>query len=245
MYVNVMLGNKKGWKMRRIYFIGLMLYTLIVLHVAFPNIFSFENVEIVHVGIFIFILFAVDCCISIWLSNRKHVQNKKEMERKKRKRSFWITTYCFSLVITAAFFSENIPLERVNIGFGAFVFAYYFFMHFLPYMKEKRGEEEDPLVEEAREQEHKRIEEDIKKLGEQKWYLKSKIIYVLCFITPPIGYLYVFCLRKKMTEDARQSYLTVATIMMALWSLKFLPPYILAITVAVIACLVFLVKYVK
>lgn len=40
-------------------------------------------------------------------------------------------------------------------------------MHFLPYMKEKRGEEEDPLVEEAREQEHKRIEEDIKKLGEQ------------------------------------------------------------------------------
>lgn len=32
----------------------------------------------------------------------------------------------------------------------------------------------------------------------------------------------------KMTEDARQSYLTVATIMMALWSLKFLPPYVLA-----------------
>ncbi|MDW3034789.1 MULTISPECIES: hypothetical protein [Bacillus cereus group] len=231
--------------MRRIYFIGLILYTLIVLHSAFPNIFSFEDVETVHIGIFIFILFVVDCCISIWLSKRKHVHDKKEIERKKRKRSFWMTTYCFSLAIAAAFFSENIPLERLNIGFGAFVFAYYFFMHFLPYMKEKRGEEEDPIVEEAREQEHKRIEEDIKKLGEQKWYLKSKIIYVLCFITPPIGYLYVFCLRKKMTEDARQSYLTVATIMMALWSLKFLPPYVLAITVVVIACLVFLVKYVK
>lgn len=111
-------------------------------------------------------------------------------------------------------------------------------------MKEKRGEEEDPLVEEAREQEHKRIEEDIQKLGEQKWYLKSKIIYVLCFITPPIGYLYVFCLRK-MTEDARQSYLTVATIMMALWSLKFLPPYVLAIVIVVVVCFVFIVKYVK
>ena len=229
--------------MRRIYFIGLILYTLIVLHVAFPNIFSFEDVETVHIGIFIFILFVVDCCISIWLSKRKHVQDKKEMERKKRKRSFWITTYCFSLVIAAACFSEHIPLERVNIGFGAFVFAYYFFMHFLPYMKEKRGEEEDPLVEEAREQEHKRIEGDIQKLGEQKWYLKSKIIYVLCFITPPIGYLYVFCLRKKMTEDARQSYLTVATIMMALWSLKFLPPYVLAIAIVVVVCLVFIVKY--
>ncbi|ALQ70186.1 hypothetical protein [Bacillus thuringiensis] len=231
--------------MRRIYFIGLILYTLIVLHVAFPNIFSFEDVETVHVGIFIFILFVVDCCISIWLSKRKYVQDKKEMERKKRKRSFWITTYCFSLVIAAAFFSEHIRLERVNIGFGAFVFVYYFFMHFLPYMKEKREEEEDPLAEEAREQEHKRIEEDIQKLGEQKWYLKSKIIYVLCFITPPIGYLYVFCLRKKMTEDAKQAYLTVATIMMALWSLKFLPPYGLAITVVIVACLVFIVKYVK
>ncbi|HFK1496426.1 MULTISPECIES: hypothetical protein [Bacillus] len=231
--------------MRRIYFIGLILYTLIVLHVAFPNIFSFEDVETVHIGIFIFILFVVDCCISIWLSKRKHVQDKKEMERKKRKRSFWITTYCFSLVIAAACFSEHIPLERVNIGFGAFVFAYYFFMHFLPYMKEERGEGEDPLVEEAREQEHKRIEEDIQKLGEQKWYLKSKIIYVLCFITPPIGYLYVLCLRKKMTEDAKKTYLTVATIMMALWSLKLLPPYVLAITVVIVACLVFLVKYVK
>ncbi|AXK20474.1 TPA: hypothetical protein ROY05_002631 [Bacillus toyonensis] len=231
--------------MRRIYFIGLILYTLIVLHVAFPNIFSFEDVETVHVAIFIFALFVVDCFISIWLSKRKHVQDKKEMERKKRKRSFWMMTYCLSLVFTAAFFSEYIPLERLNIGFGAFVFAYYFFMHFLPYMKEKRGGEEDPLVEEAREREYKRIEEDIQKLGEQKWYLKSKIIYVFCFITPPIGYLYVFFLRKKMTEDAKQSYLTVATIMMALWSLKFLPPYVLAITVVIVACLVFIVKYMK
>ncbi|MGY2610208.1 hypothetical protein [Bacillus pretiosus] len=231
--------------MRRIYFIGIILYTLIVLHVAFPNIFSFEDIETVHVGIFIFILFVVDCCISIWLSKRKHVQDKKEMERKKRKGSFWMTTYCFSLVIAAAFLSENVPLERLNIGFGAFVFAYYFFMHFLPYMKEKRGEEEDPLVEEAREREHKRIEEDIQKLGEQKWYFKSNIIYVLCFITPPIGYLYVFLLRKKMTEDAKQTYLTVATIMMALWSLKFLPPYVLAIVIVVVVCFVFIVKYVK
>ncbi|HDX9611946.1 TPA: hypothetical protein ROY01_003017 [Bacillus toyonensis] len=231
--------------MRRIYFIGVILYTLIVLHVAFPNIFSFEDVETVHVAIFIFVLFIVDFCISVWLSKRKHVQDKKEMERKKRKRSFWMMTYCLSLVLTAAFFSEHIPLERLNIGFGAFVFAYYFFMHFLPYMKEKRGEEEDPLVEEAREQEYGRIEEDIKKLGEQKWYLKSKIIYVLCFITPPIGYLYVFFLRKKMTEDAKQTYLTVAAIMMGLWSLKFLPAYVLAVVIVVVVCLVFIVKYVK
>ncbi len=71
--------------MRRIYFIGLILYTLIVLHVAFPNIFSFEDVETVHIGIFIFILFVVDCCISIWLSKRKHVQDKKRNGTKKEK----------------------------------------------------------------------------------------------------------------------------------------------------------------
>ena len=48
----------------------------------------------------------------------------------------------------------------------------------------------------------------------------------------------------KMTADARQTYLTIATIMMALWSLKFLPPYVLAITVVVVACLVFIVKFI-
>lgn len=40
-----------------------------------------------------------------------------------------------------------------------------------------------------------------------------------------------------MKEDARQSYLTVATIMMALWSLKFLPNYVLAVVVVVVVCL--------
>ena len=73
--------------MRRIYFVGLILYTLIVLHVAFPRIFSFENVKTIHIAIFIFTLFVVDCCISVWLSRKKKVQevkDKKEIERKKR-----------------------------------------------------------------------------------------------------------------------------------------------------------------
>lgn len=43
-----------------------------------------------------------------------------------------------------------------------------------------------------------------------------------------------------MTEDAKQTYLTVATIMMALWSLKFLPPYVMAVAVVVVVCLVFI-----
>lgn len=73
--------------MRRIYFIGLILYTLIVLHVAFPSVFSFENVTTIHIATFIFILFVVDCCISLWFSRKKKVQevkDKKEIEWKKR-----------------------------------------------------------------------------------------------------------------------------------------------------------------
>ena len=62
--------------MRRIYFIGLILYTFIVLHVAFPNIFSFEDLETVRCDIY-FALFVVDCFISIWLSKRKDKGKKK------------------------------------------------------------------------------------------------------------------------------------------------------------------------
>ena len=57
--------------MRRIYFVGIILYTLIVLHVAFPDVFSFENVKTMHIAIFIFTLFVVDCCISVWLSRKR------------------------------------------------------------------------------------------------------------------------------------------------------------------------------
>ncbi|KEK21834.1 WVD2 family protein [Bacillus gaemokensis] len=234
--------------MRRIYFVGLILYTLIVLHVAFPETFSLAYVKTIHIALFIFGLFVVDCCISLWLSQKQKKQeteDKKEIERKKRKRSFWMTTYCFSLAVIAAFVSEHIPLERLDIKFSAIVFTCYFFFHFIPYMKEKRGEEEDPVEREAREQENKRVEEEIKQLGKQKWYLKSKLVYILCFITPPIGYIYVLLLRKKMMKDAKDTYLVVATLMMGLWSLKFLPSYLYAIVIIIVACLVFIGKYVK
>ena len=39
-----------------------------------------------HIAIFIFTLFVVDCCISVWLSRKKKVQevkDKKEIERKR------------------------------------------------------------------------------------------------------------------------------------------------------------------
>ncbi len=87
--------------MSRIYLVGLILYTLIVLHVAFPSIFSFENVETVHVALFTFTLFLIDCCISIWLLKRKHVQDKKRNRTEKEKTFilddnvlFFFSNYC-------------------------------------------------------------------------------------------------------------------------------------------------------
>ncbi|WP_410983912.1 hypothetical protein [Bacillus cereus] len=234
--------------MRRIYFIGLILYTIIMLRYAFPEKITLEHIKTIHIALFILAIFVVDCCISLWLDQRRKEQppgNKREIERKKRKVSFWITTYLFSSSIIAAFLSDNIPLERIDVKLGAFIFAYYFFFHFIPYMKETHGGEEDPAELEKRELEHKRIEEEIEQLGKQKWYLKSKIVYALCFITPPIGYIYVLLLRKKMPEDIKMTYLVVATIMTGLWSLKFLPPYLYAIVIVGVAFLVFIGKYVK
>ncbi|MEY8348836.1 hypothetical protein AALF16_11070 [Bacillus cereus] len=234
--------------MRRLYCIGLIVYTIIILRYAFPEKIALGHIKMVHISFFVFAIFVVDCCISLWLDRRRKEQpqgNKREIERKKRKVSFWITTYLFSSSITLAFISDHIPLERIDIKLGAFIFVYYFFFHFLPYMKEKRGEEEDPAELEKREQEHKRIETEIEQLGKQKWYLKSKVVYVLCFITPPIGYIYVLLLRKKMPEDVKMTYLVVATIIMGLWSLKFLPPHLYAIVVVIVAFLVFIGKYIR
>ena len=108
--------------MRRIYFIGLILYTLIVLHVAFPSVFSFENVATVQVAIFIFILFIVDCFISLWIS-KENMYKKKWNEKEK---TFILDDDVLFIFSAYSLFSERIPLERLNIGFGAFVFAYYF-----------------------------------------------------------------------------------------------------------------------
>ena len=83
MYVNVMLGNKKGMENETYLFYRVNFVHINCITCCIPKCFSFEDVETVHIGIFIFILFVVDCCISIWLSKRKHVQDKKEMERKR------------------------------------------------------------------------------------------------------------------------------------------------------------------
>lgn len=85
--------------MRRIYFIGLILYTLIVLHVAFLEIFSFENVTTIHIAIFIFTLFVVDCCIFLWFSRKKKVQEVKDKKRNRTEKEKTFIVACLVFIV--------------------------------------------------------------------------------------------------------------------------------------------------
>ena len=60
---------------------------------------------------------------------------------------------------------------------------------------------------------------------EQKtpWYLKKNVIYFFCIVTPPIGYFILVVNLNKFEQQEKTTYLTIATIMMAIWLLKFLP----------------------
>ena len=55
------------------------------------------------------------------------------------------------------------------------------------------------------------------------WYIKKKALYVFCILTPPIGYLILITNLKKLEHHQKIEYLSIATIMMAIWSLKLLP----------------------
>lgn len=55
------------------------------------------------------------------------------------------------------------------------------------------------------------------------WYLKKKTLYFFCIVTPPIGYLVLIMNLKKFEHTQKIEYLSIATIMMAIWLLKFLP----------------------
>ncbi len=57
----------------------------------------------------------------------------------------------------------------------------------------------------------------------QPWYLKKGLLYFFCFITPPIGYIILVANLKKFDYEDRGNYLTIATLMMSIWVLKFLP----------------------
>ncbi|MFP3726525.1 hypothetical protein U8V72_15205 [Priestia filamentosa] len=60
-------------------------------------------------------------------------------------------------------------------------------------------------------------------MKKQPWYRSEKFLYVLCFLLPPIGYIVVLSLKKKLSHEQWFGCLTVATLVTSIWVLKFLP----------------------
>ncbi|CAM4211294.1 hypothetical protein [Bacillus manliponensis] len=217
-----------------------IVYTAIILKYAFPETFSAEKIQLSYIAACLFIIFVVDVAISLWLQRRWEKVTGKEKKRKKRKISFWMMTYVFVFPLLLRFVSEPIAERGISIKYVALMVFYYFFVHFIPYMNEKIGEDDEESNEED-----KMIEKDIQELSKKKWYVSEKFILILCFVTPPIGYVYVLLMRKEMTEKAKLVYVTLATIVMGIWTLKFLPPYLYVLTVFAMICFVFLGRYVR
>lgn len=60
-------------------------------------------------------------------------------------------------------------------------------------------------------------------MKKQPWHRSEKFLMLLCFFAPLIGYVAVIVNRKKLRREQWLSNLTVATIIMSIWLLKFLP----------------------
>ncbi|MEJ8547112.1 hypothetical protein [Brevibacillus borstelensis] len=56
----------------------------------------------------------------------------------------------------------------------------------------------------------------------KKWYLNSKFVFILCLLTPPIGYLHIFLNRHKWERNEMINHLTLATFAASFWVLKFI-----------------------
>ncbi|MCE4048110.1 MULTISPECIES: hypothetical protein [Bacillaceae] len=69
------------------------------------------------------------------------------------------------------------------------------------------------------------------------WYLKEKVLFVLCFILPPIAYFIVMANKKKLGRKRYLELLTFSTLMVSIWLLKFLPNllYFLILLIIILA----------
>ena len=70
------------------------------------------------------------------------------------------------------------------------------------------------------------------------WYLKEKALFIICFLGPPIAYIIVIGNKKKLERKRYLEYLTLATIMVSVWLLKFTPgPIRLSVLMTIILIL--------
>ncbi|ANF95799.1 hypothetical protein [Paenibacillus bovis] len=71
-----------------------------------------------------------------------------------------------------------------------------------------------------------------------KWYLRPGFLWVICLVTPPIGYAHLLYHRKKFRQQEWLGYLAIATLTMAIWLTKFMNPVMALIVLALLLVLI-------
>lgn len=73
---------------------------------------------------------------------------------------------------------------------------------------------------------------------ELPWYLKEKVLFMICIILPPIAYFIVLRNLRRLEYEHKIRLLTFTTIIVSLWLLRFLPDewelYVWAFMLAII-----------
>jgi len=72
------------------------------------------------------------------------------------------------------------------------------------------------------------------------WYLKEKVLFSICFLVPPIAYIIIIGNKKKLARKRYLEYLTLATMMVSIWLLKFTPA---PIRITVLLTIIFILLY--
>ncbi|MCM3214548.1 hypothetical protein M3612_08520 [Niallia taxi] len=72
------------------------------------------------------------------------------------------------------------------------------------------------------------------------WYLKKKVLFGICFLVPPIAYIIIIGNKKKLARKRYLEYLTLATMMVSIWLLKFTPA---PIRITVLLTIIFILLY--
>ncbi|MDK8643530.1 hypothetical protein [Niallia taxi] len=72
------------------------------------------------------------------------------------------------------------------------------------------------------------------------WYLKEKVLFGICFLVPPIAYIIIIRNKKKLARKRYLEYLTLATMMVSIWLLKFTPA---PIRITVLLTIIFILLY--
>lgn len=76
------------------------------------------------------------------------------------------------------------------------------------------------------------------------WYLRDKFLLTVCFILPPLAYIILLLNKNKLGYKKYVENLTIATFILCIWILKFLPGNFYPAFIFTVLIVYYLQKYV-